>query len=245
VRCALLGLLLAAASLAASAAEREPVTVTVADPYIELHTGPGRGYPVTHVVARDEEVRILKRRTDWFKVRDERGREGWVHVSQMTATLTPAGTPLPIDDPGREQFGEHRRELGLLAGNFEGANVISAYGAYALNPHLAVELRISQVLGSFSDGLLGGIALTHVFRPDWRVQPLVTMGTGALRIRPRATLVDTPERTDQTAWVGVGFKAYLSRRFILRAQYDKYVVFTDRDENEEADEWKLGFGFFF
>lgn len=245
MRWALLALLLCTAPLVAPAADRPPVTVTVADPFLELHTGPGRGYPVTHVVPRGEEVRVLKRRTDWFKVRDDREREGWVHVGQMSATLTPAGTELPIDDPTREQFGEHRRELGVLAGDFEGANVISAYGAYALNPHLAVELRVAQVLGSFSDGQVAGLGLVHIFRPDWRIQPLVSIGTGALRIRPKATLVETPERTDQLAWVGAGFKAYLSRRFILRAEYDKYVVFTDRDDNEEVDEWKLGFGFFF
>ena len=29
----------------AAYAKRAPVQLTVADPYIELHTGPGRGYP--------------------------------------------------------------------------------------------------------------------------------------------------------------------------------------------------------
>ena len=44
-------------------------TVSVADPYLEMHTGPGRGYPVFHVVDRGEDVAILLRRTDWFKIR--------------------------------------------------------------------------------------------------------------------------------------------------------------------------------
>ena len=38
--------------------------VSVADPYLELRTGPGRGYPVFHVVDRGETVEIMKRRTD-------------------------------------------------------------------------------------------------------------------------------------------------------------------------------------
>ncbi len=29
------------------------------------------------------------------------------------------------------------------------------------------------------------------------------------------------------------------------AKYKEYVVFTDRDENEEDIEWKIGFAFFF
>ena len=222
-----------------------PVTVSVADPYLELHTGPGRGYPITHVVARGEEISVLKRRTDWFKIRDDRGREGWAHRAQMATTLTPAGTALAINDPSRDQFGEHQREVGVLAGDLEGANVITAYGSYAFNPHLAAELRLSHLLGNSSDGTIAALGLTHVFRPDWRIQPFVSIGTGMIHIQPKATLVQTPDRTDQLAYVGAGIKAYLSRRFIFRAEYNKYVVFTDRDDTEEANEWKLGFAFFF
>jgi hypothetical protein len=233
-------LLLALPAFAAAGPE-----VAVAEPFLELRTGPGRGYPVTQVVKRGERVTIEKRRTDWFKVVDAGGRSGWAHRSAMLETLGEAGEPLSIDDPGREDFGEHRRELGALAGDFEGANVISVYGAWAVNPHLSAELRVSQILGSFSDGDMATLGLTHVFRPDWRIQPFAGLGTGVINISPKASLVQTEKRTDQVAYAGLGAKAYLSRRFILRAEFNKYVVFTDRDDNEEADEWKLGFAFFF
>ncbi len=219
--------------------------VTVAEPYLELRTGPGRGFPVTQVVKRGERVTVGKRRTDWFKVVDAAGRSGWVHRSRMLETLGETGSPLSVDDPRREDFGEHRRELGVLAGDFGGANVITIYGAFAFNPQLSAELRLSQILGSFSDGQMATIGLTHVFRPDWRIQPFAGLGTGVIDIEPKATLVQTESRTDQVAYASVGLKGYLSRRFILRAEFNKYVVFTDRDDNEEADEWKLGFAFFF
>jgi len=61
----LLLVLLFAASANADARARK---VLVADPFIELHTGPGRGYPIFHVVERGREVEIIKRRTDWFRV---------------------------------------------------------------------------------------------------------------------------------------------------------------------------------
>ena len=47
--------------------------ILIADPFIELHTGPGRGYPVFHVIERGREVTIVKRRTDWFELRTDRG----------------------------------------------------------------------------------------------------------------------------------------------------------------------------
>ena len=50
--------------------------VVVEDPYIEFRSGPGRGFPVFHVVDRGEAVVLLRRRTDWIKVRGSDGTEG-------------------------------------------------------------------------------------------------------------------------------------------------------------------------
>ena len=242
-RLAACGLLIFLATL--STAWAEGPSVTVADPYLELRTGPGRGFPVIHVVERGETVRVETRRTDWFQVVDSDGREGWVHKGQMAETLLPAGVKLAIEDPAREDFGTHRREVGLLLGDYGGANVVTVYGAYAFNEHLAAELALAHILGNFSDGQYVTIGVTHVPVPEWRVQPFLSIGTGVLRIRPEGTLVGTEERTDQVAYAGIGVRAYMARRFIVRGEVKEYVVFTDRDENEEDVEWKIGFAFFF
>ncbi len=223
----------------------EGPTVTVADPYLEMRSGPGRGFPVFHVVERGESVRVDTRRTDWFQVVDGNGREGWVHREQMAQTLLPAGEKLPIDDPAREDFGAHRREVGLLLGDYGGANVVTVYGAYAFNEHLAAELALGHVLGDFSDGQYVTLGVTHVPMPEWRIQPFLSIGTGVIRIRPEGTLVGTEDRTDQIAYGGIGVRAYIARRFMVRGEFKEYVVFTDRDENEEETEWKIGFAFFF
>jgi hypothetical protein len=242
-RLAACGLLIFLATL--STAWAQGPSVTVADPYLELRTGPGRGFPVFHVVERGETVRVETRRTDWFQVVDTDGREGWVHKGQMAETLLPAGVKLAIEDPAREDFGTHRREVGLMLGDYGGANVVTVYGAYAFNEHLAAELALGHILGNFSDGQYATIGVTHVPVPEWRIQPFLSIGTGVIRIRPEGTLVGTEERTDQVAYAGLGVRAYMARRFILRGEIKEYVVFTDRDENEEDVEWKIGFAFFF
>ena len=122
---------------------------------------------------------------------------------------------------------------------------MTAYGAYAFNEHLAAEVAVSHLLGNFSDGQYLTLGVTHVPRPDWRIQPFLSIGTGVIRIEPKGTLVGTEVRTDQVAYVGLGVRAYVARRFIVRGEFKEYVVFTDRDENEEDTEWKIGFAFFF
>lgn len=219
--------------------------VVVLDPYIEMHTGAGRGYPVFHVVERGEKVLLLRRRTDWVEVRSPRGKEGWVSVEQMERTLQPTGEMTEFNDGSIEEFYAHKWEMGFLAGDFGGANILSGYGAYSFTPNLSAEIWLSQILGSFSDGLMANINLTHLFFPKWRASPFFTLGTGILEIKPKATLVDEPDRRDQVGIVGFGAKAYLTRRFIVRAEYKNYYVFTSRDENEDVNEWKLGFSVFF
>jgi hypothetical protein len=221
------------------------VQVEVADPYLELRTGPGRGYPITRVVPRGEKVDILKSRTDYYKVRDDRGHEGWADRAQMLQTLLATGESPRLEDPRRRDYDEDPWEAGAQSGNFGGGNVNHAYLAYSLNDQLAIEAGVSQVLGRASNSVLGTIGFTHSFRPDWKISPFVQLGTGVVQISPKATIVSPVDRTEQVAYVGAGVKYYLSRRFIFRGDYRSYVIFTKRESNEERQEWKVGFGFFF
>jgi hypothetical protein len=218
----------------------------VADPYVELRTGPGQGYPVFHVVDRGQSIAVEKRRTDWFRVRTDRGQSGWVRIEQLQRTLDGQGGALTeIIDPDAEEFAGRRFELGMQLGDFDGASSVGVYGSWHLNPHVATELRVADLSGSFSDGWLVGADLQMQPFPEWRLSPFVALGTGVLRVEPKATLVQTEDRTDQVGHVGIGVRAYLTRRLLLRGEYSSYLVFTSRDDNEAIDEWKAGFAFFF
>ena len=59
--------------------------VKIADPFIELHTGPGGGYPIYYVIDRGVEVRILRRKTDWYKLVTNNVKTCWASREQMTA----------------------------------------------------------------------------------------------------------------------------------------------------------------
>ena len=220
--------------------------ILIADPFIELHTGPGRGYPIFHVAERGQEVEIVKRRTDWFMVRTSRGVEGWVPREQMIATLEPTGEPLDLQEPARENYMSRRWQGGVMAGDFSGASLISAFGGYAFSDNLSIELTVNHILGEYSNGYSATLGLMHVFVPEWRVSPYFTLGTGVIHIEPKSTLVQAEDRTDQIGYVGGGVQFYLTRRFMLRSEYRKDIIFTSRDDNEEVDEWKyIGFAFFF
>jgi hypothetical protein len=227
------------------AADKPLRKVAVADPYLEMHTGPGRGYPIFHVVDRGESVEIIMQRTDWYQVRDQQGDVGWVDRAQMELTLKPDGSAVDFKQASIEDFTNSRWELGVLAGDFGGANIVSLYGGYSLNPNVSVEAWGSQILGNFSNGWMGSVNVVHEAFPEWRFSPFFTLGAGVIHTSPKSTIVQGEDRTDQIGHAGAGFRVYASRRFILRAEYKTYVVFTSRDDNEEVEEWKVGFAFFF
>jgi uncharacterized protein YgiM (DUF1202 family) len=226
-------------------AEARYFQVRIAEAYIELHTGPGRGFPVFHVVDRGEQVEVIKRRTDWFKLRTAKGKEGWATRSAMTQTLTPGGEQTSFAEADFGDFSRRRWEAGVMAGDFEGASIITTYAGYMLSRNLSAEIQLSQAFGNFSDALIGSINLLAQPFPEWRLSPYFLLGTGVIYTDPKVTLVNEEDRTEQITNVGVGLRWYLTRRFIVRAEYQNHVILQNTNDNQEIDEWKAGFAFFF
>lgn len=219
--------------------------VIIADPYIDIHTGPGRGYPIFYVAERGAEIVILKSKTSWYKVRLNNKKEGWVHHSQLERTLTPGGEKKTFKSVKEEDYLGRDWEIGVLSGNAEGYATMTLYGAYAFSDAMAFELSISQFLGDLASGFLWSADIVSQPFPEWWVSPYFALGTGQIQITPNTTLIQAPDFNDNQAHVAIGVKKYIAQRFLFRAEYRSYVVFQSRPKNEEIEEWRAGFAFFF
>lgn len=224
---------------------RARLQLFVVQPYLELHTGPGRGYPVTQVVARGESVDVLMRRTDWFKVRTEHGVEGWANERDLVRTTLADGTAFAINLGDRAGFANHRWESGVFGGAYAGASTISAYQAFSLTDNLKIELSGGQYIGNLSNGYIVDLGFSHVFMPSWRVSPFVTLGGGYERVEPKATLAQPLSSSNETGYVGAGLRCYLTQRLFVRGEFREHEVVTNQNANEVKNEWKLGFAFFY
>lgn len=257
-------LLLATMVVAAQAGAEEVVLpeAKVTQAYIELHTGPGRGFPVFHVVERGDKVQMLIQRTDWIKVRtmpfgpmdfNRKGepiagsntKEGWVHVSEMTLTVDNDGKSAVPPGPNFEDLSEPYLELGMMVGVFENSDAVSGYLNYQFTRNLGIEIEASEDYGNFSSGSNLAVTLSHQPFPHWRYSPFFALGGGERETSPRSTIVGTEDRTDGFLTVGGGLRVYLGSRFLLRLQYKRYTILTNRDDDEEVDEWKLGLSAYF
>ena len=230
---------------AAAEADDDYFNVEVADPFLELRTGPGRGYPVIDIIERGEKIRVLKRRTEWFKVEIDRGQPGWAASDQFKKTLDLTGQQVKLEDGKQSEFTDRNREMGFMTGDYAGARAIALYLGYSFTPEFATEVTLSQTIGNYSSGLMANLSLLMKPFPAWRLSPFFMLGGGTVTTRPATALAGEDERTEAAAHVGLGVHFYMTRRFMFRVDYKNYLLFTDREENEEIDEWKAGLAFFF
>ena len=226
-------------------AEKEYQSLKIVDPYIELHTGPGRGYPIFHVVERHSWIEIIKRRTDWFKVRTDRDVTGWVRREQMERTLTVAGVPKSFRDVIYDDFLHRRVEFGISAGEFDSDPIVSARLAYKFSENVALELQYSKVAGKLSSSDIYAVNLVSIPFPDWRVAPHFTIGYGRFENEPKGALIQNIDTEDDFANLGIGARYYLTKEFFLRADIRRYIVLSEDDRNDEFDEISAGVSFFF
>ena len=206
----------------------EPERLRVADPYLEMHTGPGRGFPVFFVVSRDEWVEVQLRSTDWYKVRTEGGKEGWVHRSQLVNTFTEAGLPKSFADPTLADYQARRLQLGAAWGEFKKEPMLKVWGSYRLSETLHLEGTLGQVQGTFSGTDIWHVNLLAEPLSDVRLSPFFSVGFGNFKNLPNSTLVGAQPTDAKLSNASVGVRYYLTDRVIARADYTLYTACTKK-----------------
>ena len=221
--------------------------VTIADPFIELHTGPGAGYPIFYVVDRGTEVSVIRRKTDWFRVQTSDGKSGWASREQMRATLLPTGKNFKVIEMDLEDFSKRKWIVGFTGGEFESAPVFTLFTGYSFTENLTGEFHFGKSVGDQSSATFykGNLVLQPL--PDLKYSPYMTLGLGEIKVDPSAILISTTDDKSNFAQFGLGLQRYVSRSFLFRFEANEYVIFSSGspDNNEVVSEWKFGFAVFF
>ena len=228
-------------------ADDDLLQVQIAEPFIELHSGPGRGYPVFHVAPKGDWVNVLKRKTSWFKVQTADGMQGWVKQDALQQTLATNGEPLSINTGSFEDYQQRDFELGVAGGLLESVTALTVSAGWVLTENIATEMSFTQALGDFSENRYGLLSVRHTPFPEWRISPFISFGVGQLQTKPKANLVQSGDatRTSDVLSVGAGSRFYLARNFVVNLEYKQVLVLTDRDTHEELEQWQLGFNVYF
>jgi uncharacterized protein YraI len=235
----------AAAPVATAATSSSGERLQITDPYIELRTGPGRGFPVFFVAAREAWIEIELRHTDWFKVRTDDGKVGWVNRTQLETTLTAAGGQKRFRDVLVDDYLARRVQLGAAWGHFKNEPMLKLWTSYRLSETLSLEGTIGQVQGVFSGTDFWHINLMAEPWSDQRISPFFAIGLGKFKNFPNLSLVDATITDAKLANASVGVRYYLTDRFVLRGDYSIYTAFVSDQHSTEYRAFTLGLSFFF
>jgi len=170
-----------------------PYRVTVADPFVELHTGPSAGYPIFHIVDRGIEISIIRRKTNWFKIETSDGKTGWVSRDQMRQTLQSSGQPFEVVELDESDFAKRKWVFGVTGGEFDSAPVFTLFSGYSFSENLVAEVHFGQSVGTVSSSRLlkGNLVMQPL--PDLKYSPYLTLGLGKIEVTPSSTLLASNE----------------------------------------------------
>ncbi|MDX1456138.1 MAG: SH3 domain-containing protein [Marinobacter sp.] len=227
-----------------SVAEEAVPRLQVVDPYIELHTAPGRGYPIFHVIEEGESVEVLKRRTNWYQVRTAEGETGWTKASQLGRTLEPTGIPADLPDVGHGEYLASMWRVGFTAGQFESSPSFSLTVGYRPLTWTGVELEAGKFYNESvtSDYYNANLIIEPLHR--WDITPFVLVGASRFSFDARhKVLLNDLDDADGYS-IGGGASYYIGRNFLIRADYRRYSVSNDSDTTG-LSEWKIGLNTFF
>lgn len=225
----------------------------VNDAYADLHTGPGRGFPIFYVVEQGERIEVLTRRPDWYEVKTESGKIGWAKADAISRTLEPTGMPVDLPNVSYGDYLSGSWVVGFSAGQFTdgeltGANNFSLNAGYKFTSWLGLEAEFGKTYKSNLSGDFYGANLLIEPFSQWPVSPYFIAGGGVLESDAQAEQVLSGRDADYFNY-GLGASYYLGRNFVIRGEYRGWDASVDSQDNDQQtvklQEWKIGFSTFF
>ncbi|MDB4981513.1 MAG: type 3 domain protein [Myxococcales bacterium] len=228
-----LALLLAAAPARAD----DEALVRVLAEQAAVHTGPGFGYRVIYVAARDEVFPAIGRATNdhWFRVQLPDGTYGWILGDEVF--------PLDVDTAdahrgpslwkrvGDVMFSPSpllEKQIGLTfsAGLLGGDGMFMFRPSVLLAPHLSIEGFVGETVGDQLDVRFAGGGFNSNVFPSSPVTPFIAVAAGGAFGRRKADQFASAKESNYAMMnVGGGLLVTLKKRLTLRGDARHYVIF--------------------
>jgi hypothetical protein len=225
--------------------QSDQTTARIVEPFLEIHTGPGKAYPVFYISEKGESITVLKRRGDWYKVLLANGKIGWAERKEMEKTLLVAGYSFTWIDRLYDRVLSGRLHLGWSAGTFGGDSALYLRTRYGWTEELALEGG-----AGFVSGDLGSIQIYHggILLSPWRNRWFSlwgTLGGGMVHVEPTGLLIQVEGGSYPEAHAGVGFILPLLGSVAARGDFRNFTLFMSPDRTREFQEYSLGLQFQF
>ncbi len=242
-------LILSICSISNWAQESLQDSLEVIDPYLEMRSGPGRGYPVFYVIEEGERVAVLVRQPGWYEVRAANGKIGWVAESQIARTMQSTGEPADLPSVSYGDYLSKGWQVGFSSGQFssgglESADTIKANFGYRPFSWFVAEVETARFFAPETKGSYSSFNLVLEPFSKNRWSPALVVGSGSLEIESQPELVPLEIGDSDYMHYGLRLNYYIGRNFLVNIEYKNFDVDVNTS-SEELEAWYLGFNTFF
>ncbi len=220
---------------------QHPLTVTEA--FLDIHSGPGQGYPKFYIAEHSELVYLRKYQSDWYQVelKNAAGQttiKGWMPDAVINAALA-------NEFPEQNKLAEHGNWfVGTAGGTFAGETMLQAKLGYFFSDKIWAEFAVSEVLENLSNSTLQQINLLHQPLGQKTFSPFFGLGFGYFKNKPFQTTINQQDSESAFMNVNIGLHWYLSERLLLRGDFKNYVLALNDDAFDSHQEYSAGFSVF-
>ncbi|MCW9000618.1 MAG: SH3 domain-containing protein [Kangiellaceae bacterium] len=235
-------------SISVNAAEQQ-LRLEVIDPYIELHTGPGKGYPIFYTVEQSEYITVLTKRTGWYEIKAQNGRIGWAKASQVARTLLPTGEPVDLPSISYGDYLKNSWRVGFSLGQFSrgeltGSDIFGYSLGYRPLSFMGVEIERGNFYETEVKGNYQGINLLIEPLSQLKLSPVLLIGSGTMEIESQPELTPLSFDKEDFTRIGLSVNYYIGRNFVLQTGFQSFELSTDNND-ERLTRWNIGFNAFF
>jgi hypothetical protein len=225
------------------------VELIVIDSYLEMHSGPGRGYPIINTMEQDEPITVLRRRGSWYQVANRHNKKGWIQQEKLARTIAPSGLPAALPDTQHGDYLAQQGRIGFALGQQGGAETANLVAGFRLFSFVGAELEYGQIFATNEDGNSYGANLLFEPIQSWSFTPFISTGFGRqdLKTKVKPGVGKSNDLNFAYTFVGGGINYYIGYNFVVRGEYRQISITGDTTDNKTArsSAWRIGFSSFF
>lgn len=226
--------------LSVSVVEAAPTMVTVEQAYVDVHTGPGIGFPVFTVIERGHRFNVLAEQGPWFKVQSDRQEVGWV-AGEAIAVDAVNHSPRVSFAAAEHAYNSARNYMvGVDGGMLWRDYVYRLSGSYHMLKGLHMDMMYAQSAGLYMMSNYYSVGLQWYLWSEQRFSPSLFVAGGELQGNPRATLY--PALKTQAGFVsgGLSVRMRMTDRFFIRTGVGIVSIQQSKVSQPNFWEWQIG-----
>lgn len=222
------------------------VQLIVIDTFLEIHSGPGRGYPIINTMEQDEPIYVLRRRGSWYQVSNRHNKKGWIQQEKLARTIAPSGLPAALPDTQHGDYLAQQGRIGFSIGQQGDAETATLVAGFRLLSFVGAEIEYGQIFGSSIDGISYGANLLFEPIKSWSFTPFISTGFGKQqwKQKEKQNVGNRNEFNSDHTFIGAGINYYIGYNFVVRGEY-REVSLTGANDSLRNSAWRVGFSSFF